>query len=219
MSGFSYELEIEGNRFLGGDIDEPIQIDPVASSELQVPVEFGFREVLETITSLREADEAAYAVSFEFRFDVPVLGPVSVPVRAEGRVPIPRLPSIQLGALNLEGITIAGADLRLDLAIRNPNSFGLRIQSLAYEFAVDGNSWVDGSADRPQAVPAGQESVISLPFSIRFLSLGRTVRHVLLGRDALQYALDINAVIAADIGLIPSLDLPVQLSGSVDLSR
>ncbi|MCK4513918.1 MAG: LEA type 2 family protein, partial [Spirochaetaceae bacterium] len=56
MSGFSYELLVEGNRFVDGDISEAIQIDAMDSSSLKVPVAFGFRDLVDTVQSLGDAE-------------------------------------------------------------------------------------------------------------------------------------------------------------------
>ncbi len=219
MSGFSYELLIEGNRFLDGDISEAIQIDAMDSSSLKVPVAFGFRDLVDTVQSLGDAEEAAYEVNLTLRFDLPVLGPISVPVQADGTFPVVRVPTVRLKAVHLDSLSLAGADMRLELAVRNPNTFDLSINSLSYEFAVEGKPWVSGTAPRRQSVAAKQESVLSLPFTLRFLSLGRTVRTILLGQNSLQYELDLATVVGTDLALIPSVDLPFSVSGTVPLRR
>lgn len=219
MSGFSYELLIEGNRFLDGDFPEAIRIDPMAGSSLRVPVAFGFSDLLDTVQALGDAEEAAYEVNLELRFELPILGPISVPARADGTFPVVRIPTLRLSAVHLDSIGLSGAELRLEVAVRNPNAFGLSIDSLAYEFSVDQTSWVDGTSTRPQHIAAKQESTIFLPFTLRFLSLGRAVRDILLGQETLEYQFDVSAIIGTDLALIPTLDLPLSRSGSVALVR
>ena len=219
MSGLSYELLIEGNRFLDGDISEAIQIDAMDSSSLKVPVAFGFRDLVDTVQSLGDAEDAAYEVNLTLRFDLPVLGQISVPVHVDGTFPVVRVPTVRLKAVHLDSLSLAGADLRLELAVHNPNVFGLSINSLSNEFSVQGDPWVDGTAPRRQAIAAKQESVFSLPFTLRFLSLGRTVRNILLGQNSLQYELDLATVVGTDLALIPSVDLPFSVSGTVPLRR
>ncbi len=219
MSGFSYELLIEGNRFLDGDMAKAIQIDAMDSSSLEVPVAFGFRDLADTVQSLGAAEEAAYEVNLTLRFDLPVLGQISVPVHVDGTFPVVRVPTVRLKAVHLDSLSLSGADLRLELAVHNPNVFGLSINSLSYEFSVEGDPWVNGTAPRRQSIAPKQESVFSLPFTLRFLSLGRTVRTILMGQNSLQYELDLVSVIGTDLALIPSVDLPFSVSGTVPLRR
>lgn len=219
MSGFSYELLIEGNQFLDGDISEAIQIDAMDSSSLKVPVAFGFRDLADTVRSLGDAEEAAYEVSLALRFDLPVLGQVSVPVRVDGTFPVVRVPTVRLEAVYLDSLSLSGADMRLELTMYNPNIFGLSIDSLSYEFSVEGNPWVSGTAPHRQAIAPKQESVLSLPFTLRFLSLGRTVRTTLLGQNSLQYELGLATAVGTDLALIPSVNLPFSVGGTVPLRR
>ena len=219
MSGFSYELLIEGNRFLDGDISEAIQIDPMDTSSLKVPVAFGFRELAETVQSFGDAEEAAYEVNLALRFDLPLLGPISVPVQAAGTFPVVRAPTVRLDTVHLDSLGLSGAEFRLELVVYNPNAFGLSIDSLSYEFSVDRDPWVSGTAPRRQSIAPKQESVLSLPFTLRLISLGRTVRDILTGQDTLQYELDIAATVGTDLALIPSVNLPFSVSGTVPLRR
>ena len=61
--------------------------------------------------------------------------------------------------------------------------------------------------------------MLSLPFTLRLISLGRTVRDILTGQDTLQYELDIAAAVGTDLALIPSVNLPFSVSGTVPLRR
>jgi LEA14-like dessication related protein len=219
MSGFSYELLIEGDQFLAGESDQAIQIEPNASSELAVPVAFGFRELADTVTSLGDKEEAAYEVNLELRFDLPVLGQVSVPVRVDGSFPVVRIPTLRLSAVHLESVGLTGAELRLEVTVLNPNIFGVSIETLSYDFSVDDTPWADGTTRGAQRIAAREESTILLPFTVRFLSLGRAVRDILLGQNSLEYQFSVDAVIGTDLPLIPRLELPISRSGTVPLRR
>lgn len=219
LAGFSWEFFLEGNRFLGGDVSDPIQISANGTSPLTVPVSFGFRELIDTVRSVGEAKEVEYLLDLELRFDLPIIGALSIPVQADGTLPVVRPPGARLASLRLDSISLSGADLQLQLAVRNPNIFALSVDALDYGLAIAGVPWVIGSAPRNQMVGAESESVFTLPFTLQFRSVGRAVRDVLLGRGSLSYELDLLTVISTDLALIPPVELPYQLRGEVELRR
>jgi LEA14-like dessication related protein len=219
LTGFSYEFFVEGNRFVGGDFAEGIQIDPDASSTLRVPVAIEFGELLRTVQSLKDKSEAAYVIAIDPRFELPVIGEVSVPVAAEGTFPVVRLPDVQLTTVRLESLTLSGADLALELEVSNPNTFGVELGSLQYAFAVNGNPWVDGSSSGAQTIGAQRDSRVVIPFSVRFLSVGRAVYRLLTGDDTLDYTLELVAQVGTELALVPEVTLPFSLEGSVPLRR
>ena len=219
LQGFSYELFIEGQRFLGGSMDEGVQIDANGRSDLSVPVAFGFVDLLSTVQSLGDAVEARYALLVEVQFELPIIGELTVPVATEGTFPVIRRPGIELRAAHLQSIGLSGAEMELEIQVSNPNATGLRIESLVYQFSVQGESWVDGETSRPQLVRPLQESTVTLPFTLRFLSVGRAARTILMGDDSLDYRLDLSAVIGTDIELVPAITLPLTLQGTVPLRR
>jgi LEA14-like dessication related protein len=150
---------------------------------------------------------------------VPILGELTVPARVEGTFPVVRVPRIRVASLKLESLTIAGADLNLAIAVDNPNSFGLTIDQFEYSLEIANQPWSTGQAPRRQTVPPGSSSVLTLPFTVRFASVGRSVRDVLRGQAPLQYSLAVQAGIVTDLAILPRLDLPLDLAGTVDLSR
>ncbi len=219
LRGIAYELFIEGERFLSGDLGEAVEIGPETAATLSVPVGFEFQRLLATMGRIRDLNEANYSISFDIRFELPVLGETTIPIRTEGTFPVLRLPAVRLSALVLQSIGLSGAELELALTVSNPNAIAVRLESLAYELQVQGETWVEGRIPRPQSIAALSDSTIEVPFTLRFLSMGRTARTMLMGADAIDYRLGLTARVGTELGLVPEVALPLVLEGSVPLDR
>jgi LEA14-like dessication related protein len=219
MAGFAYTLEVEGSTLLSGDHSDRLEIESFGESIIELPVSVRFRDLFDISYAMVDKDEAGYRLGVTLRFDVPVLGAITVPLEREGRFPVIRLPDIRISSLRLKSISITGADLELDLGVSNRNAFGARISSLQYALEIHDQVWIDGRNDRGFDLPARGEGQLTIPFSLSFRAFGRTVRDLLLGDNDLDYSFEGAIVIQASLPLMHEAELPVSFSGTIPLSR
>ncbi|MFW6293024.1 MAG: LEA type 2 family protein [Spirochaetota bacterium] len=219
LTGFSYTLVVEGVEFLSGTQVRGVSLPGFSERTFEFPVTVGFRNVVDTVGAIGERDEASYALDVDLSFEVPVLGTVTVPVRREGTFPIVRPPTVRVADLVLDSLSISGARLSLAVEVGNPNGFDFTLESLSYAFAVNERIWFDGATDRRRTIAANGREDVTASFSLSFAEFGRTVRDLLLGDDALEYSFVAEAAVDPEIDLIPTLTLPFNRSGRIDLRR
>jgi LEA14-like dessication related protein len=219
LSGFDYELEIEGNSFVSGQIQDRVTIAARDSSIIPLPVELGFAEVVQTFEALEEREEAAYRLSSGFIFNLPVLGRVRIPVQTEGTFPILRPPRLQVLGLRLNQISLAGASLELELEMTNRNNFRVFVESLEYRFQVDGRNWASGMRQERVRIPDGGSAGITVPIDLDFGALGRGVYQLILGGERMPYALEATVHVGTSLRALEKATLPFRLSGEVGIRR
>lgn len=219
LSGFDYELQIEGTPFVSGEVDEKVAIAARGRSIVPLPVELGFEELVRTIRELEDREEAAYQLTSGFSFDLPVLGRVRIPVSKKGSVPILRFPGLQVRGLRLNTISVSGASLDLELEMRNRNNFKIFIESLEYRFRVDGRDWASGM--RRKKVRLGENDIaeLTIPIELDFTAVGRSVYQMILGADALQYTLEGNVDVGTSLRALKKASLPFALAGQLRIQR
>ena len=88
LAGFGYDLSINGEPFLDGDRAERLRLDPQSGTTVELPLRVRFADLFRAYDSLRGKDVSSYQLDAEFRFDVPVLGIVRVPVTERGSIPL-----------------------------------------------------------------------------------------------------------------------------------
>lgn len=219
LTGFSYTLTVEGVEFLSGTQTRGVSIPAFGERGFEFPVTVGFRNVVDTVGAIGDRTEASYTLDIDLSFELPVLGDVTVPVRREGTFPIVRPPTVRVADLVLDSISISGARLSLSVAVENPNGFAFTLESLSYAFAVNERIWFDGATDRRRTIAAHGSGDVTASFSLSFTEFGRTVRDLLLGDDALDYSFVAEAGIDPEVDLIPTVTLPFNRSGRIDLRR
>lgn len=219
LAGFDYELQIEDNPFVSGEVEETIAIAARGSSTVPLPVELSFEEVVESIGDLKGKEEAAYQLASGFTFDLPVLGKLRVPLETSGSLPILRIPELQVVSLRLNEISLSGANLDLELELSNPNSFKVFVQSLEYHFQVEGQDWVSGMRQERVRLAEKERALLTIPIELDFAALGRGVQQLILGRQRLQYILAMNVEVGTSLRALQKTTLPFELTGELRVRR
>lgn len=219
LAGFSYDLFVNGEQFLSGDFARGVSIAARGSSTVHVPVSFEYQKLITGISSLADRNETPYRIDLKLSFDVPVLGRVVVPLRAEGTVPVVRVPVPQVAALELRRLTLSGASVAVKLELRNPNAFAVKLAQLDYDFGVNGRRWAQAALDQPVTIAPGTVSGIEIPLTLDFGSVGRSAVELLTGTAAVDYSLSGSMKIGTALPLLPEASLPVDLSGRIAVTR
>ena len=95
LDGIGYKLRLNDEPMLEGRRDERIEI-AAGQSTVELPMSVGYADLYKVIRSLTSRDKPTYALDAEFRFTVPILGVITVPVSRRGEVPIDKV-SLGLG--------------------------------------------------------------------------------------------------------------------------
>jgi len=222
LSGFDYELQIEGNPFLSGEVRDKVAITARDRSIIPLPVELGFEEVVQAIGELapgEDKEEAAYQLTSGFSFDLLVLGRVRVPVQTEGTFPILRVPRLEILKLSLEEISLSGASLALDLELSNRNSFKIFVESLEYRFQVDGRDWASGMRRERVRIPEKGSAGLRIPIELDFQALGRGLYQMILGGERFRYTFKADVDVGTSLRTLQEVSLPFELTGQLRVQR
>lgn len=219
LAGFDYELQIEGNSFVSGEVDERIAVEARGSSIVPLPVELAFENIVNAFSQLEGQEEAAYQLSSGFSFDLPMLGRVRIPVQKAGTFPILRRPRLEVVSLRLNQISLSGADLSLDLELSNRNDFKVFIQALDYRFRVDGRDWVSGMRQERVRLSEYGSARMTIPIELDFAAVGRSVYQLLLGGESLMYSLEATLDVGTSLRALEKACLPFALNGQLRIQR
>lgn len=215
---YQYEFFINGTEFVTGIQSENIRIESESKSIIQVPVSLTFSEVFDTIGSAVRQDSISYRISSEVRFDIAGLSQQRVPVSAEGQLPIPRLPKIELSNFNVNELSFSGAEMVASFRVENPNSFGISFADASYNLEVNEKQWLDTTLERNIELGGSESELITIPIRLNSSQMGSVLIDMLRGEKEFPYTLTGSARISADI---PGFDgfevLPFNISGTYRL--
>lgn len=219
LEAYDYDLTIDGASLIKGRIDEKVNLEPEGSSIFKVPLSLNYKELYSSVKSLGDDTESAYEIATTFYFLLPVLGEQQLNLSHEGTIPVIRVPRISLASLEVSRLNLTGADIRAGLKISNPNGFDYTLKYMNAGLEVNDISWAQLAQSSPVLVPAGQDAELSYDFSLDFINMGRLVYKLIKGEDAVSYGLNGNLQLGSSLPYLGEMDMPLDLSGAIDLKR
>ena len=219
LAGFDYDLQVDGASFLSGEQTQSLRVAANGASSLQIPLTVNYKELYQTFKALEKQDSTKYKIAAGLKFDVPVLGPIRIPVSHTAYLPVVKIPKIKLGSLRLKKMSFTKADLELKLNINNPNAIGFVVNSLNYDFKINKQNWAKGITAKELRIAKKGKSTVAIPVTLSFAQVGRTVINILKGNRALNYTLTGDVGLKTSFPGFKSVTLPLNNSGKVKIAR
>jgi LEA14-like dessication related protein len=216
LAGLDYDLKLLGSSFLQGDQPMGMKLAANGNSQVQVPVRLGFQQLLNSYQQLKGAEKVGYELDLGMGFEVPLLGKVRVPVNYRGEFPIPEMPTVSLRSLDVQQLTMSGAQLLLQLEVDNPNQFSLLLDKLNYNLKLNGYDVGGGLVKKAANIRQDGRGTLSLPLSLDFAQAGMGLYSALLGKGV-SYDLSGSMQASSSNPILESFRIPLDRQGRVDL--
>ena len=204
-----------GAQFLEGTFPLQGVIPGRGSRRVTVPVELDLVETVRTLSGVRPGQLVDYRAEMDLTVDLPVTGPIVLPLAHEGSLPVPAPPSVDLEGFAWSELGLQRVAGTVTLRVANPNAFAVGLDALDLGLALAGREVADLQVDAGPQLEAGGQSALELPLSLSPLELGTAVFDVLRGNDA-AYGLTGNLAVGTPFG---ELSVPVTTSGTAPISR
>lgn len=215
---YNYEFFINGRSFISGTQDERLEVGKESTSTVQVPVSMTFSNLYESFRSVLQQDSISYRMDTAVSFSLPVIGSRTVPVQAEGNLPIPKVPQIQFGDFEMKRLSFSGADVDISFRVSNPNPFGITLDGADYALRVNGNEWLNTSLAESIRIEGAESREITIPLELSASQMGSALVEMMRGRKEFDYRLTGQARVSADIeGFTQEQTVPFDLEGVLNL--
>ncbi|MEJ2048821.1 MAG: LEA type 2 family protein [Calditrichota bacterium] len=219
LAGFDYNLILNNNSFLKGEQEKTVSIESRSTSQVEIPLQLKFQEIYNTFSSLSKKDSSEYEAKFGLNFNLPILGNTRIPINKKGTIPLLKLPSVRISSLKLKKMGITTANLELDLQINNSNPVQFLLNQFQYNFQVAGNSWANGITKEKVAINRNSISEIKIPIELNFLQIGQSAYQLISGNNQIDYQFDGDINFDTSNDLLKNVNLPINTSGKIDLTR
>ena len=214
LAGLDYGLKINDFSLFSGNKNDALTVEAQGTSTVQIPLSLKYEDIYKTVKTLTNQSKSIYAFEGGLSFDLPVLGKVRIPVSKSGELPLLRLPKVSVKSINMETLSWSGAALNLDVAVSGAGGLNLFIDNLSYNLTIAGKNWVGGDISKRLAVNTQGEQIISIPFKLDFLKMGRSLYDIVTGDAVLDYRFDGNMMISSDNPLLKATNFSFE-----DLSK
>ena len=180
LPGLDWELFVADEPVLKGTVENAAEqrgttLSANATTGVDIPFTVPFESIYSAVTQLTDADEAPYKVRIGARFPIPVLGEKTFTADFEGFLPLLKAPRLSFNGVKFNSVNPAKVEFVLTWSVENKNAFPISLDSLGYEFAVNGSSWAKGRAPAGLNLAARKTTQVPVTVSVNALSLIRDI--------------------------------------------
>lgn len=176
-----YKLLVEGKQLVTGKPPGGIKIPGKGSAVVTLPAAVRFADLASSVGAVLSKGAAAYRGEGHIGVDTPI-GVIALPFSTEGKVELPRVPTVTVGSPTLSGISLSGATLRLPLEVTNANPFALPLADLSGALRIAGTEVGNFAAKDLGKLDAKAKKVVTLPLKLHFAGAMEALRALQSGR-------------------------------------
>jgi LEA14-like dessication related protein len=156
-----------------------------------------------------------YDAEMGLSVDVSGSGPMRLPLRKSGELPIPNLPTVEVSSFHWDTLSLSEVTGNLALDVGNTNEFPFSLRTLDYELSLAGSKVADGLNSEGLELAAGGGGTLTIPLSFSPASAGFALVNMLRGAEA-DYSILGNLAIETPFG---PMELPFDRSGAAASSQ
>ncbi len=182
LVNLGYALASKGNKFLEGAANVQGTIPAKGSRTLQVPATVAFNNLMKTVSGITPGSVVPYTADLSLAVDAPGVGPLTLPLRKEGELPVPTVPSVDLKSIEWKSLDLNKAEAVLNLNVGNNNKFPLDLSKLAYDLSLGDKKVAAASVANSAKFRAGGSADLAIPISIKPIELGLGALQMLGGK-------------------------------------
>ena len=136
------------------------------------------------LQDVRPGDVVPYQAAMGFSVDAPGVGPLRLPVKTQGELPVPAAPEVSVAGIDWQSPSLTNIGGVINLAIKNKNSFEMDLANMALDLGLGGTKVAStGIEDAVHFDPKGS-STLRIPVRLSPLSLGVGILSLVKGNEA-----------------------------------
>jgi len=211
-----YGLASRGTPFLAGKAKLQGTVPAGGRKTVPLPAKVTYLELLKALKDVRPGAVVPYAAEVGLSVDAPALGPLRLPLKKEGQLPVPAAPEVQVAEVKWDSLSLERAGGRVKLNIVNRNQFDVDLSRLAYALSLGGVEVANSSIAQPVSFQAGGGAgAVEIPLSLSPKGLGLAAFKMLTGKGS-GYKLSGSADLQTPFG---PMSLPVGGTGQTTFRR
>lgn len=218
LSNYSYSVDVEQKNLVKGEQTQGFELAARDTAWVNIPLSFTYKQLYNIGKSYVTSDSVQLAFKTNFGLDVPVLGMIQVPFETTYSVPVIKRPSVSISDFSLDNVSLLGAKFVLKLKVDNPNSLGIDLGKIGFNFKVNGKSWFNSSIEQGSKLNPKGTTEFSVPIGISFSDISMSVFNSIRKGEAFTY--DIEGDVDVKLPLFDSerFTVPIRQRGTFKLN-
>jgi LEA14-like dessication related protein len=181
LSGYEYRFIVNQTDYLQlqTELEEGIRIEARGETLVAFPVKITYENLFRTIPEMKNELHAMCNLVGWARFSDVRKERGKLALAFTGDFPIFWKPELQLVRLQVNTLTIGGADIEFVVKFQNKNRFELMVDRISYTLTLAGYEIEKGTIAGDKNIDKQGENLFSLPLLLDFFDVGKEVYDVL----------------------------------------
>ncbi len=218
LAGLNYDLKIENQSLISGVTAQGLEIKPVSTSTVQLPVTLKFDDLRKLPNELWQKDRFDYQLDTKIVVDLPIIGNYAIPISKSGELPVPKIPVIKVKGVTIKNLSLTAAEVVARVEIDNPNAFDLAFSDFDYQLDINQQNWGQGNISERKSIPQKSKGTIEIPVKLNIMSMGQTAYQLLSSKQPLEYQLKGAMTLDTGIELLRNYRMPLDIKGKASLN-
>jgi LEA14-like dessication related protein len=185
LANLDYSLASAGQAFLAGKAALQGTVPAGSTKTVKLPAKVTFIELLKAVKDVRPGSLVPYLAELGLSVDVPSAGPLRLPLKKEGKLPVPAAPEVEIKSIDWSKMTLDEAAGRVVLGVVNHNQFAVDLSKLAYGLSLGGVEVANSSLTKAvHFEPQGGAGTLEIPISFSPKKMGLAVFNLLTGQGS-----------------------------------
>ena len=181
LSGYEYRFIVNQTDYLQlqTELEEGIRIEARGETLVAFPVKITYENLFRTIPEMKNELHVMCNLVGWARFSDVRRERGKLALAFTGDFPIFWKPELQLVRLQVNTLTIGGADIEFAVKFQNKNRFDLMVDRISYTLTLAGYKIEKGTIAGDKNIDKQGEKLFSLPLLLDFFDVGKEVYNVL----------------------------------------
>lgn len=217
ISDTSYRFVVNQRDYvrLETPLENKIRIDASSDTFLSFPLKITYSHLFQAVSGIEQEDKAICYLAGTMRFTDGRKEKGRLPFAFSGEFPLFKEPKIELLSLDINDMTIGGADLSLKVRFTNRNGFELFVDRISYQLHLRNKPIGEGQIGGDKNIDSQGDKVFSLPMLLNFFEVGIDL-HDILHQDSVLCRFSGQLKVRTIWG---ELDIPFEKSESVSIAE
>jgi len=217
LSSYDYRFLVNHQDYiqLQTRLDEVLKVEAKNETLLAFPVKITYEHLFRVIPEMKDEEYPVCNLVGWAWFSDGRRERGKLALAFTGEFPIFRKPEIELVNIQVNTLTIGGADINFEVKFMNKNSFELLVDRISYNLVLGGHPLDQGLISGDKNIEKQGEKIFALPFLLNFFDVGKEVYNV-LNQPSTQCTFSGEVEIQTIWG---RLAIPYEKRGAVSVTR
>lgn len=185
LVNLDYGLASRGASFLSGKADIQGSVPARGKKTVSLPARVTYENLLSVLKDVKLGSVVPYQADLGLSVNTPVAGPLRLPLKKEGELPIPAPPQVSVQEIQWDDLTLERAGGTVKLHLVNRNQFPVNMANLAYGLSLANVDVASASITRSMQFAAdGGAGTIDIPIALSPRKLGLAAFSMVTGKGA-----------------------------------